>query len=68
MIKQADLVIIGVPTRSPKRKTLTWNRLESASKIVGQNLKKALSWSCSPPCIPAFPKISWPPSLSGSPA
>ncbi len=40
MIKQADFVIIGVPTPVTKAKDPDLKPVESASKIVGQNLKK----------------------------
>ena len=40
MIKQADFVIIGVPTPVTKAKDPDMEPVESASKIVGQNLKK----------------------------
>jgi len=39
MIKQADFVIIGVPTPVTKAKDPDLKPVESASKIVGQNLK-----------------------------
>ncbi len=38
MIKQADFVIIGVPTPVTKAKDPDMEPVESASKIVGQNL------------------------------
>jgi len=40
MIKQADFVIIGVPTPVTKVKYPDLKPVESASKIIGQNLKK----------------------------
>ena len=40
MIRQADFVIIGVPTPVTKAKDPDMEPVESASKIVGQNLKK----------------------------
>ena len=40
MIKQADFVIIAVPTPVTKAKDPDMEPVESASKIVGQNLKK----------------------------
>ena len=40
MIKQADFVIISVPTPVTKAKDPDMEPVESASKIVGQNLKK----------------------------
>ena len=40
MIRQADFVIIGVPTPVTKAKDPDLKPVESASKIVGQNLKK----------------------------
>jgi UDP-N-acetyl-D-galactosamine dehydrogenase len=39
-IKQADFVIIAVPTPVTKAKDPDMEPVESASKIVGQNLKK----------------------------
>lgn len=38
MIKQADFVIIGVPTPVTKAKDPDLEPVESASKIIGQNL------------------------------
>ena len=38
MIKQADFVIIGVPTPVTKAKDPDLKSVESASKIIGQNL------------------------------
>jgi len=40
MIKQADFVIIAVPTPVTKAKDPDMEPVESASKMVGQNLKK----------------------------
>jgi len=43
-IKMADFVIITVPTPVSKSKEPDLSFIKSAARIVGQNLKKGVSW------------------------